>query len=133
MNEFALYNTLSQNIPTKDLNPTQKTKLVNVIKDLDENATELVYALIKYHHLNDTKPSDIYNHKKTNVRAAKVDISWNLSDLPIKLRNILYKFVTLEEQRMKESENRINTQVKIKNTAGITNRENKDEDPENRP
>jgi glutathione peroxidase-family protein len=128
MTEFALYNTLFTNTPSKDLTPAQKTKLVNSIRDLDENATELVYALIKYHHINDKKSSDLYKHTKTNTRAAKSDISWNLIVLPIKLRNILYKFVVLEEQRVEEIESRINTQVKIKNTAGITNRENKDED-----
>lgn len=128
MTEFALYNTLCQNIPGKDLTVSQKTKLIESINKLDDNATELVYALIRYHGMSDAKCSDIYNHSKTNVRTAKADISWNLSDLPIKLRNILFKFVMLEERRIEESENRIHTQVKIKNTTRISNREGKDED-----
>jgi hypothetical protein len=110
MQDFALYNTLNKDLPSKDLTAANKAELVKSISTLSENAIELVYALIKYHNMNDKKNSDMYNQTRQNVRNATADISWNLNDLPIKLRNILFRFVQLEERRKDEVVNRMSTQ-----------------------
>jgi hypothetical protein len=110
MQDFALYNTLNKDLPSKDLTAANKAELVKSISTLSENAIELVYALIKYHNMNDKKNSDMYNQTRQNVRNATADLSWNLNDLPIKLRNILFRFVQLEERRKDEVVNRMSTQ-----------------------
>jgi type II secretory pathway component PulF len=114
MQDFALYNTLNKDLPSKDLTAANKAELVKSISTLSENAVELVYALIKYHNMNDKKNSDMYNQTRQNVRNATADLSWNLNDLPIKLRNILFRFVQLEERRKDEVVNRMSTQEMMK-------------------
>ena len=116
MQDFALYNTLNKDLPSKDLTAANKAELVKSISTLSEHAIELVYALIKYHNINDKKNSDMYNYKRQNVRNATADLSWNLNDLPIKLRNILFRFVQLEERRKGEVVNRMSTQEKMMKT-----------------
>jgi hypothetical protein len=116
MQDFALYNTLNKDLPSKDLTAANKAELVKSISTLSENAIELVYALIKYHNMNDKKNSDMYNQTRQNVRNATADLSWNLNDLPIKLRNILFRFVQLEERRKDEVVNRMSTQEMMMKT-----------------
>ena len=113
MSEFALYNTLNKDLPPKDLTATQKANLIKSISTLSEQGTELVYALIKYHNIHDKKNSDLYNHKKTNTRNATSDISWNLNDIPIKLRNILLRFTQLEERRKYEMDSRLANMTQV--------------------
>jgi len=116
MQDFALYNTLNKDLPSKDLTAASKAELVKSISTLSESAVELVYALIKYHNMNDKKNSDMYNQTRQNVRNATADLSWNLNDLPIKLRNILFRFVQLEERRKDEVVNRMSTQEMMMKT-----------------
>jgi len=116
MQDFALYNTLNKDLPSKDLTAASKAELVKSISTLSENAIELVYALIKYHNMNDKKNSDMYNQTRQNVRNATADLSWNLNDFPIKLRNILFRFVQLEERRKDEVVNRMSTQEMMMKT-----------------
>lgn len=113
MNDFALYNTLKNDLPSKDLTATQKAKLVDSISTLTPQGMELVYALIKYHNIHDKKNNNLYNHKRMNTRNATCDISWNLNDIPIKLRNILLKFTQLEERRRGEMDNRIANMTQV--------------------
>lgn len=125
MPEFTLYNTLNMNIPKRDLTIIQKTKLTETIPQLDQNGTDLIYAIIKYHDITIDKTSNnIYNHKKENTSVDGIyDIEWNMTDIPIPLRQILYKFVCLEEQRMNDAIERHDTQIKMKNN--IVNNNNK--------
>jgi hypothetical protein len=126
MTSFTLYETLNTEIPKKDLTSTQKTKLIDIISKLDPNGMELIYALIKRHSTSDKSCENLYKHSRKNTRNANCDMSWNLTDLPIHLRQILYKFVCLEEQRITEAEARINTQVKMKNKI-ITSTKNEND------
>jgi hypothetical protein len=124
MTKFTLYDTLNTEILKKDLTSIQKTKLIEIISKLDLHGNELIYALIKQHSMNDKTCEDLYKHSRKNTRNANCDMSWNLTDLPIHLRQILYKFACLEEERITEVETRINTQLKMKKKIVSNNNEN---------
>jgi len=124
MTKFTLYDTLNTEILKKDLTSIQKTKLIEIISKLDLSGNELIYALIKQHSINDKTCEDLYKHSRKNARNANCDISWNLTDLPIHLRQILYKFACLEEERIIDAETRINNQVKMKKKIVSVNDEN---------
>ena len=115
MSTFQLYDNLNKNIPKKDMSTEEKQKLVDLIPSLDQQATELVFALITHHNNKDKKAKEYKKIVKTNNIRGTSNITWNLKDLPIKLRHILYKFLCMEETRMNEMDDREINQIKMKN------------------
>jgi hypothetical protein len=112
---FTLYQTLDVNIPNRDLTAAQKNKLIKITGTLDDTGKEMIYALIKYHNMNIAKiNNENYNQTRIEKSNDMTDISWDLSNIPIHLRQILYKFACLEEKRLEEITERHNTQIKMK-------------------
>ena len=103
MSNFPLYTTLNTNIQNKDLTVLQKNEFIKKIQELDPKGHELIYALIKCYFLeNDSaEPFQIpYNGK-----LAKDRIEFNLLDFPPKLKQLLYKFVIIHQQKVIEDKN----------------------------
>jgi len=100
MSNFPLYTTLNTNLQKKDLTVLQKNEFMKKIQELDSKAHELIYALIKCYFLeNDSaEPFQIpYNGK-----LAKDRIEFNLCDFPPALKQLLYKFVIIHQQKIIE-------------------------------
>ena len=114
--KFTLYQTLDANIPKRDLTIAQKNKIINIIDNvLDEQGLELLYALIKHYNMNvDKANNELYNCEITKKQNDIYDVEWNLTNLPIHLRQIIYKFICLEEKRLEEAVERRGAQVKMK-------------------
>jgi len=100
MSNFPLYTTLKKNICKKDLTIQQKNDLVNKILSLESEQHELIYVLIKCYFLEKDKEQNVILPYKGKI--IKENIEFNLTDLPIELRQILFKFVTIHEQKIKE-------------------------------
>jgi len=88
-----LYNNIIRNnMDIKELLEEQKIDLIKKIKKLDDIGRELVYALIKNHHL-------LHQEKNTcficpyKGKKKKKSIQFNLENFPNELQIILYKFV----------------------------------------
>lgn len=100
MSKFPLYVSLMQNIPKTDLTLLQKTNFVRKISELDQNAHELMYALIKSYYI-DQEEGDIlcvpYSGQLT-----KSGIEFDLILLPAKLRQLLYRFIQREITRIEQ-------------------------------
>jgi len=95
---FPLYTTLIVNIPEKDLTLIQKNDFIKKISNLDIDAQELIYALIKSYYLQNEKDKEIPLILTNN------DIHFNLLDFPNKLRQLLYKFVNIHNKKITEDE-----------------------------
>jgi hypothetical protein len=109
MSLFPLYNNLIKDIPKKDLTTKQKDFIIKNIDNIDDNAKELVYVLIKFYSNNENKDNTEnlpYKGLKDNFdkNTELYNITWNLLELPITLRQILYKFISLH---MKQKEDEI--------------------------
>ena len=104
MSVFPLYDNLIKHIPKKDLTIKQKQKIISDISNIDDNTKELIYVLIQFYYKNNDKINDElpYNGEKTEVSNRLYDVSWNLVDLPIPLRQILYKFISLHMKQKEE-------------------------------
>jgi hypothetical protein len=100
MSNFPLYTTLKKNIPKKDLTIPQKNDLINKISEMQTEEHELIYALIKSYFLEKDKEQNVIVPYKGKM--IKENIEFNLSDLPIELRQILFKFILAHEQKTKE-------------------------------
>jgi hypothetical protein len=99
---FPLYTTLNTNIIKKDLTVLQKNETIKKIESLDCKAHELIYALIKCYYLENDNGEQLsipYNGK-----LAKERIEFNLSDFPIGLKQLLYKFVIVHQKKLIEDQ-----------------------------
>lgn len=112
MSGFPLYDNLILKLPTKDLTIKQKDEYNKICLKIDNNGTELIYALVHFFfRQNDTRiEGDIdvlpYSGSKKEVNKGVYDITWNLMSFPIKLRQLLYKFVILHLKKIEEDNTR---------------------------
>jgi hypothetical protein len=99
---FSLYHSLIEKIPKKDLTKSEKLDLLSKIEQLDSDGKENLFVLIKYHYLTKEKGLlfDIPYEGKLN----SADIEFDISNFPKELKQILYKFVKLHFNKMKEDE-----------------------------
>jgi hypothetical protein len=102
MDDFPLYNTLSKNLPKKDLSLKQKKDFITKIEDINTQGSELIYALIRaYQILNQ---GDTPNEKLPfeGQIINENNLEFNISKIPIELRQILYKFLCLHIKSIQE-------------------------------
>jgi len=109
MSGFPLYDNLIKDLPKKDLSAKQKTEFVENIKLIDDSGKELLYALIQFYYINsEPKTNDPLPFKgvKEETSSGLVNISWCLSDFPIKLRCLLHKFLVMHIKTIQEESHR---------------------------
>ena len=116
MSSFPLYDNLIKDLPKKGLTVKQKEEFMEKISDIDSIGRDRVYALIQYYHL-DNSPDDEekkddsvefslpYQGKRTPIKKHVDDISWTLTNLPVPLQQMLYKFVNIHTSKMEEERN----------------------------
>lgn len=106
---FPLYDRLSKNVSNKDLTLKEKNLFLESIKNIDNNGSELVYVLIKFDSMNNNVNQNIipYEGKQKNINNNNSDISWSLSKIPNKLKQILLNFLKMHVINMREEKERI--------------------------
>ena len=110
MSNFPLYDSLIRDIPKKDLSVSQKEELIEKINEIDENGRSLVYALIQFYNIenrDEELSEDLpYGGTKDVIKKGKETLTSTLTNLPVKLRHILYKFVIMHTKNMEEQAQR---------------------------
>lgn len=91
MTSFPLYDTLYSTVQDRT-ESVDKAKLVKWIHNLDQDGKNKVYALIRYFSIN-----------QTPIQFCE-ELTFDLDKFPILLQNILYEFVQLHIQHMKDSQ-----------------------------
>ena len=111
MSSFPLYDSLSKDLPEKDLTAKQKQEFIDNIQSIDENGRDLIYTLVQFYYIEndqyfDEKEHDEnelpYNGVRKHVGRGKQNLTWVLTDFPVKLRHMLYKFIVLHFKNMQE-------------------------------
>ena len=106
---FPLYNNLKQNLTKKDLTIAEKEDFMAALADIDENARDLIYVLIQCYRLeHDPGNENFIPYKGTemNTSEGSSTIYWNLLEFPIPLRHILYKFITMNREKLVDERRR---------------------------
>jgi hypothetical protein len=86
------------NLPDKDISCSEKKEFVKNICNI-EDVHEIIFTLIKcYYYDHEKKECDLPYHSSINDG----DVSFDLLELPIKLRQLLYKFYVLHVKKMNE-------------------------------
>lgn len=111
MSKFPLYDSLSKDIPEVDLTPTEKRLFIKRIEKIDKNGHELVYALVRMYQVeNEENTSFTLPYNGTFVDG---DIHFDLDKFPMYLKQILFKFLVVHIDKMKE-ERTIEKQTPVK-------------------
>lgn len=119
---FPLYDSLMRDTFNKELTIKQKKLFLTRIEDIDETGKEFIYALIKYHFISttkDTHQNDLYKCKIVSTDGGLRDLTWDLNDLPLRLRQILFKFTEINEKRKEELMEIQKSQIKMKNSNDV--------------
>ena len=110
MSNFPLFDSLNKELPKKDLTIKEKEEFVSKIQDIDTIGKDLIYALIQIYYIGNGKEKLLnelpYKGKRCSLSKGKEDLTWTLTDFPIPLRHILYKFIKIHTQSMEEEEER---------------------------
>lgn len=102
MSNFPLYNNLYKETIEKDLTTMQKKSFIKKIENIDQHGFELIYTLVKiYQTEHDICSNYILPYNGIYINN---DISFNLDNLPNKLKRILYKFLQVHIKKMEEEE-----------------------------
>ena len=106
MSGFPLYESLRKGLPKKDITVKQKEDLMKKITSIDSAGKELIYILICSHYENspDGDKQEIlpYGSSFSNGK-----VEFQLTKLPIDLRQMLYKFVLMHLKNMDDEKQRI--------------------------
>lgn len=98
---FPLYDNLCLDISSQDLTTKQKNEFMSNIKNIDDKGSELVYALIRIFQMENSSDNSTYK-LPYDGKYDKNDMKFDLNKLPNKLKQILYKFVNIHIETMKE-------------------------------
>lgn len=101
MSKFPLYDNLSKNIPSKDLTNIQKKNFIKNHRKIDQEGCELVYGLIRMYQMENNEGNTSFNLPYKG-KYTDNDITFDLNNFPITLRHILYKFLSIHLDKMKE-------------------------------
>ena len=98
MDVFPWYTTLSENIPKKDLTPTQKKSMIDDIITMNNQGHEIMFTLICMYNMNE-ELDEMSNIIPYNC-ASNTDktYTWNVSDIPIKLRHLIFRFTQMHNK-----------------------------------
>lgn len=90
-----LYNSLSYNLTTDDLEISEKEELMKLIQELDQDKFEIIYFLIMFDwNKNNPNTKVIYPYKLKQMESG---IEVKLDCLPIRMKRIILKFCRLNE------------------------------------
>ena len=112
MSKFPLYDSLSKNIPEKDLTLSQKQLFIRRISKIDNNGHDLVYGLIRMHQVENNEENTSFT-LPYNGTFNETDINFDLDKFPIALKQILFKFLEVHINKMNE-EKTIEKQTPVK-------------------
>lgn len=94
--EFPLFERLNREVnPKKDLTKPQKKDLSKKISKLPDH--EIIYALIKQYYI-ENESSDCLELPYKGSFSDNGGISYDLENLPIKLKHMLNKFIEIHEK-----------------------------------
>ena len=105
MSKFPLYDSLSKDLSEKDLTPSQKRAFIKRVIKIDKNGHELVYALIRMYQVENNEENTSFNLPYNGIfvdTQKSRDISFDVDNFPIHLKQLLFKFLGVHIEKMKE-------------------------------
>ena len=110
MSKFPLYDSLSKDLPLdrEDLSVIQKRAFIKRLEKIDKHGHELIYALIRIYQIENNEEDNTCFTLPYNGIYVETDIHFDLDNLPKDLKHILFKFVSIHLEKMKEEKQIVN-------------------------
>jgi len=102
MSQFPLYTTLMAGLPDKDITLIQKKEFLRKLPDMELDAQEKVYALIKCYYLENENGDKLTIPYGGQLNKDRID--FDLEKMPKKLKRLLHKFATVHSKKIMEDE-----------------------------
>jgi len=112
MSKFPLYDNFSKDLPKGDLTISQKKLFIKYVQTMNNKGCELIYALIRMHQIENSEQNTSYT-LPYGGSFINTEIIFDLSKLPLKLRQILFKFSQAHIKNMKEEKSKQNNIKRI--------------------
>jgi hypothetical protein len=101
MSNFPLYDDLLKKSTNDELKSKQKDEFMKIVKNIDSNGSELIYALIRTYQLENSEDKSTFK-LPYGGKFVKDDIKFDFNELPNELKNILYQFVLIHLKTSEE-------------------------------
>lgn len=111
MTTLPLYDSIIKGVPTKELTVKQKNELICNIEKINSDGIELVYCLIVAYYTNNDGDEAIELPYESTKK--EKDITFTIDNFPKKLKQLIYKFLNMHIQTMKEEEGREEFQTEL--------------------
>lgn len=103
MSNLPIYDILYNSSLDKDLSDSEKEEFIKIIKKIDLEGSEILYAIIRVFQVNHM---DHCNNVPYSGKILKSGIKFDLDDFPNKLKQMLFSFVKKHVQKMTEDNQR---------------------------
>lgn len=98
MSNFPLYDNLIAEVQSfEDLTNKQKDEFMKLVADIDDNTSELIYALIRVYQLENSENKNTFTLPYDGKFIDK-NVKFDLNELPNQLKQILHKFLILHDK-----------------------------------
>lgn len=117
MSGLPIYDQLYNDTQTNnniDLTTKQKDEFMKLLKTLDQNGSELIYALVRFYQLENCEDKSTFIlpydgkylelDKKAIKHGVKYQFQFDLDCFPFHLKQMLYKFIKLHHQSLQNIE-----------------------------
>ncbi len=108
-----LYETMRKHLPDEDLTDEQKRDCIQMIGKLDSEGTSMVFLLIRVHSVKEKGDEKLfeapYNGEEMKRTNEISDFKFSLEEMPVVLRQMIYKFCKVHMKTMSEEKARENT------------------------
>lgn len=95
MSNFPLYDNLMSEVQSfEDLTTKQKDEFMKIIGDIDDNTSELVYALIRVFQLENSENKNTFT-LPYDGKFIDNEVKFDLNELPNQLKQMLNNFLIL--------------------------------------
>jgi hypothetical protein len=101
MSKFPLYDSMIKGTAKTDLTIKNKQEFNTLIDQMDRYGQELVYALIRMYQLENEETEEIGKIPYFG-KTVGVDVEFDLENFPNKLKHLLFKFLKVHIEKMKD-------------------------------
>ena len=113
MSNFPLYDSLNIDRKNEDLTFKEKDEFIKIVKNLDKNGHDLIYALIRTYQLENCEDKSTFK-LPYGGKYVKTEIKFDLNDIPNELKNILYNFILKHQNAILEEKDIVQKRDKEK-------------------
>lgn len=104
---YPLYDVLIKDIKDTELTTSEKLKLISIIPTLDQKEHDTIFTLIRIHGLKNNYSKNIfdipYDGQNLNKNNTCQSIKFNVDKLPHIVGQIVFKFLTIHTEKMREN------------------------------